>query len=71
MFNSQEIGTLSESTGPAPKKAPSDGDPYCFDCFTEKKIKKSLPDGWWGEKRRILIKGRWYALCHVHYNKRQ
>ncbi len=71
MYDSQDIGMLVSEVGSPPTKAPEDAEPYCLDCFNKSGIKRPLPDGWWGEKRRIWKDGKWYALCHVHSNKRE
>jgi hypothetical protein len=71
MLDSENIKGLVSLKGSAPSKAPEDAEAYCIDCFNEFGTKRQLPDGWWGEKRRIQIGSVWFALCHNHFDKRQ
>lgn len=71
MFDSIPIGRLvTDDNAKTPTVAPKDAVSYCIDCFTKFGFRKPLPDGWWGERRRVKIDGIWNALCHNHFDKR-
>lgn len=70
-MDSQNNEGLAAGKDHVPSKAPEDAIPYCLDCYYDFGSKRPLPDGWWGERRRIRMDGRWYALCHAHFDKRE